>query len=313
MKELVIISGKGGTGKTSVTASFAALASGAVLADCDVDAADLHLILAPEVRQRADFSGGKLARIVSERCTGCGTCQEVCAFDAIRMEPSQGAAGKLRAQVVPFSCEGCGVCAWFCPNDAVDFSPTVHGEWYISDTRYGPMVHAKLGIAQDNSGKLVSLVRKEARQRAEEDGKNLIIVDGPPGIGCPVIASITGASMVLVVAEPTVSGLHDLERVASLTKHFGISGVVCVNKWDLNPMLADAIEASALAHGFTLGGRVRYDRAVTEAQCHKRAVVEFQDDGCATDLRLLWAAVRDVLDRTDASSCAATACWEAER
>jgi MinD superfamily P-loop ATPase len=295
MNELVVISGKGGTGKTSVVASFAALAKDAVLADCDVDAADLHLVLAPEIRRSEEFSGGKCARIETERCTACGLCLELCAFDAIRLDVS--AAGGKAYRVDPISCEGCGVCAWFCPEQAISFNPAVEGMWYVSDTRHGPMVHAKLGIAQDNSGKLVSLVRKEVRKIAETRGSGLLLVDGPPGIGCPVIASITGSSLVLVVTEPTVSGLHDLKRVAELTEHFGIPGLFCVNKWDLNPRMAEEIEACALAHGFTNAGRIRYDRGVTRAQMQQQSVVEYQSDGCAADIRALWRNVSEELTR----------------
>ena len=287
MKELVIISGKGGTGKTSVTASFAVLAEKAVLADCDVDAADLHLVLKPDVRERHDFRSGHEAVIREADCTGCGVCRDLCRFDAVRTHETEAGA---RCVVDPVACEGCGVCVRFCPEQAIDFPERLCGEWMVSDTRCGPMVHARLGVAAENSGKLVATVRQEARRIAEEQGRNLVIVDGPPGIGCPVIASLSGAAQVLVVTEPTVSGEHDLARVLKLAAHFGIPASICVNKWDLNPEMTERIEKQAQTLGATVAGRIRYDRAVTQAQIQERAVVEI-DAPCAEDIRALWAGL----------------------
>jgi len=295
VRELVVISGKGGTGKTSIVASFAALAEKAVLADCDVDAADLHLILEPTLVKREEFSGGSRARILHERCTGCGKCQEVCRFGAIYPdEPDNGKVGKAYC-VDPIACEGCGVCAWFCPENAIEFAPAVNGEWFISNTRRGPLVHARLGVAEENSGKLVTIVRTQAKKIAEDRKLDLVIIDAAPGIGCPVIASITGADLVLVVTEPTLSGLHDLQRVADLTKHFGIETLVCINKWDLNEEIASRIEAQARRRGLSSPGRVRYDRAVTEAQIQKKSLVEYQQNGAATEIKQLWADVLKVI------------------
>jgi MinD superfamily P-loop ATPase len=294
-KELAVISGKGGTGKTSIVASFAALAEGAVLADCDVDAADLHLVLDPQYLRKEPFSGGKRARIMAGHCTACGKCEEVCRFDAIYYDgPGNGTIDRT-FRVDPIACEGCGVCAWFCADEAIEFAPAVNGEWYVSETRHGRMVHAKLGIAEENSGKLVSTVRQEARTVARELDAGLIIIDGSPGIGCPVIASITGADLVLVVTEPTLSGLHDLDRVADLTKHFGIPTLVSVNKWDLNPEITSRIEEESRGRGIEMAGRVRYDRAVTDAQIHRLAVVEYQRNGCADDIRGVWKEVGERL------------------
>ena len=291
MKELVVISGKGGTGKTSIVASFAALPDKAVVADCDVDAADLHLVLDPTVRKREKFTGGSRARIMSGHCTACGKCEELCRFDAIYFDgPGNGKVAKT-FRVDPVACEGCGVCAWFCAEDAIEFAPAINGEWFVSDTRHGPMVHAKLGVAEENSGKLVSLVRAEAKKIAGERNLDLILIDGAPGIGCPVIASITGSDFVLIVTEPTLSGMHDLGRVVDLTKHFGIPAGICVNKWDLNREIASAIEDDAVNRGLTAFGRVRYDRAVTEAQVHRKCIVEHGDSGAAADVRQLWEAV----------------------
>ena len=291
MKELVVISGKGGTGKTSIVASFAALASKAVIADCDVDAADLHLVIEPTVVRREEFSGGSRARIKTGRCTACGKCEEVCRFDAIYFDgPGNGKVEKTY-RVDPIGCEGCGVCAWFCTDEAIEFGPVVNGEWFISDTRLGPMVHAKLGVAEENSGKLVSLVRAQAKKIAEDRNLDLALIDGAPGIGCPVIASIAGADLVLAVTEPTLSGLHDLQRVADLTRHFGIETLVCINKWDLNPDVASQIETQVRGRGLKLAGRVRYDRAVTDAQIRKLSVVEYARNGVAGDIEGLWADV----------------------
>jgi MinD superfamily P-loop ATPase len=295
MKELVVISGKGGTGKTSIVAAFATLADHAVLADCDVDAADLHLVLEPRIVRRETFSGGARARIVPERCTACGKCAEVCRVDAVSWR--EGAEGE-RAKVYridPIACEGCGVCAWFCPEDAIDFAPAVNGEWFVSETRAGPMVHAKLGVAEENSGKLVSLVREQARKTAASQERDLVLIDGSPGIGCPVIASITGVDLALVVAEPTLSGLHDLERVSDLTGHFRVETLICINKWDINEDLTSEIETWARRRGLKLAGKVRYDPAVTEAQIRRQSVAEYAMDGVTADVRRVWANVLKAL------------------
>ena len=291
MKELVVISGKGGTGKTSIVASFAALAENKVLADCDVDAADLHLVLEPEVEHTEDFSGGKRAKIVPVRCRGCGNCLEVCRYDAVTRDTDLEEGAKVKYRIDPIGCEGCGVCVRACPADAITFEPAINGQWYRSRTRLGPLVHAKLGIAEENSGKLVTLVRDHAKKIAEEKNLDLIIIDGSPGIGCPVIASVTGADLVLVVTEPTQSGKHDLERVTDLTKHFGIPTLVCINKWDLNPGIASEIEALAGNRHAQVAGKVRYDNAITAAQIQRLSVVEYSKNGVAEDIKSLWAEV----------------------
>jgi len=295
IRELVVISGKGGTGKTSVVASFAALAEKSVVADCDVDAADLHLVLAPQVLERADFTGGKSAKMIVESCVGCGKCAEVCRFDAVSFDgPANDVIAKTY-RIDPLSCEGCGVCAHFCPAQAIDFSPQVSGEYYISTTRFGPLVHARLGIGEGNSGKLVTLVRREARRVAEEKGLDLIIIDGAPGIGCPVIASITGASFVLIVTEPTLSGLHDLDRVADLAAHFGIPAYVCINKCDINAQMTRQIDKHASTRGLEVLGTIRYDPAVTHAQLDGVSVVELGNCNAADDIRRIWARLEPLL------------------
>lgn len=288
MKEIVVVSGKGGTGKTSLVASFAALASKPVLADCDVDAADLHLVLPPAVVRREVFTGGKRAKVLVEKCNGCGQCRELCRFGAVRDgTPCDDYPGTTYS-IDPIACEGCGVCAWFCPEEAIRLEDAANGEWFISRTLYGPMVHARLGIAEENSGKLVTLIRKEARRIAEEDGRHYVIVDGSPGIGCPVIASITGSDLVVVVTEPTVSGEHDLERVADLAKQLNVPAVLCVNKFDLNREMADRIEEGAASRGLGSVGNVRYDKVVTKAQTAKSAVVEYTALPISNDIERVW-------------------------
>ena len=291
MKEMVVISGKGGTGKTSIVAAFAALAKDAVLADCDVDAADLHLVLEPKIKQQSDFSGGKQAFIVAEKCVGCGKCEEVCRFDAITFNGPANDTVSRTFTVDPISCEGCKVCVEFCPEDAIEFNDSINGQWFISDTRFGTMVHAKLGIAEENSGKLVSLIRKEAKRIAEEEKKDLIIIDGSPGIGCPVIASIAGADLVLIITEPTLSGKHDLKRVAELAAGFNIPTLVAINKFDLNPDMAVQIEEDTRKCNIKVIGKIRYDKAFTKAQIMKCSVVEYTGGAVTEDIKALWKNV----------------------
>ncbi|MDX9787679.1 MAG: 4Fe-4S binding protein [Desulfobacterales bacterium] len=282
MKELVVISGKGGTGKTSLTAAFAALADNAVLCDADVDAADLHLLASPRILERNDFQSGGVAEITPSLCSQCGLCREKCRFDAI-LETFE---------VDEISCEGCGVCVWLCPESAIEFKEKVCGEWFLSDTRFGPMVHARLGIAEENSGKLVSLVRKEAKQLAEKQDRNLIITDGPPGVGCPVIASIGGATAVLIVTEPTVSGLHDMERVAQLAAHFKVPALLCVNKYDLNPEKTLAIETLAAEMGIKVLEAIPFDPVMIRAMVQEQTVLEYDAASEISHvIRRIWEAI----------------------
>jgi len=285
MKEVVVLSGKGGTGKTSLTASFAILADRPVIADCDVDAADLHLVLSPKVKERHQFFSGHEAVIRPQDCSECGVCLEYCRFDAVRVNGKRGSGAAF--YIDPLSCEGCGVCVEFCQQEAIDFPERLCGEWMVSETRRGPMVHAQLGIAGENSGKLVSIIRREAHRIADEASHSLILVDGPPGIGCPVIASLTGAALVLVVTEPSVAGEHDLERILTLIRHFKIPTAVCVNKWDINLEMTERIENKVGQAGAQIAGRIRYDPAVTLAQIQERAVVE-TDAPSAEDIRKIW-------------------------
>jgi len=268
MKELVVISGKGGTGKTSLMAAFASLAKDKVLCDADVDAADLHLLTDPKIKERHDFQGGGIAVINSDKCTECGLCRDLCRWEAISEQ----------FEVDSIECEGCGVCVDFCPEQAIDFPLKTCGQWFISDTRFGPMAHARLGIAEENSGKLVTLVRQEAKKLAEKQNLNLLITDGPPGIGCPVIASIGGATVLLIVTEPTVSGLHDMERVAQLAAHFKVPGMVCVNKFDLNLDQTQAIEKLAKEKKMTVLGRIPFDPVFTKSMVQGKTIFEYNTE-----------------------------------
>jgi MinD superfamily P-loop ATPase len=290
MKEIVIISGKGGTGKTSITASFAAIARNKVaLADCDVDAADLHIILDPSIKYRAQFKSGHKALINQDKCIQCNDCKHYCRYDAVTKQSSD--TDKTRYTIDPIACEGCGVCVHVCPVQAIDFKEEVCGEWYISDTRFGPMVHARLGIAAENSGRLVTLVRKEANRVALESNLDYVLIDGSPGIGCPVIASLTAANTALIVTEPTVSGNHDLRRIADLTKKLGIKTFVCINKWDINPSLGKEIIKFAEQNNLHFAGTIRYDKNITNAQRNKMSIIEYTDTGASEDIVKIWNSI----------------------
>ena len=290
MKEIVVCSGKGGTGKTSFIASFAALAANSVLVDCDVDAADLHLVLPHRIIQRREFRSGKEAIIRQDDCNGCGTCYDLCEFSAI--EESHNPDGSNSYVIDPLVCEGCGVCVHFCPEQAIDFPETVSGEWFISETPHGPLVHARLGIAAENSGKLVALVRNEAKKLAKQRNLDLLLVDGPPGIGCPVIASLTGATVALVVTEPTVSGLHDLERVVELAGYFHIPVFVCINKYDINSVVTEKICDYCREQKLTFVGKIPYDPEVTAAQLAGTSVVEHNSSAAAKAIEDTWRNIQ---------------------
>ncbi len=285
MKEIVVLSGKGGTGKTSIAGAFAVLAENKVLVDCDVDAADLHLILKPSVRETHEFWSGQVAIIDQKRCTRCGLCVERCRFEAIS-----------DFTIDQVSCEGCGFCARICPENAITMQKTMSGHWHRSDTDYGTLVHAELGVAQENSGKLVALIRKQARQIAETQKADLIISDGPPGIGCPVISSLSGASLALLVTEPTLSGMHDLERVLQLCQHFNVPAAVCINKYDINGENTRQIERYCYDENVKVVARVPFDAAVTEAIAHGVPVVVYSEGTASREIRHLWHNVVMMLD-----------------
>jgi len=277
MKEVVILSGKGGTGKTSIVGSFAAIAQNKVMADCDVDAADLHLLLSPSIKEENEFLSGQVAVIDKDKCIECDLCQDECRFDAIS-----------DYSVDPISCEGCGFCSHICPVEAITMKECKAGDWFISDSKYGPLVHARLGIAQENSGKLVALVRQQAKELAEKNGLDYVISDGPPGIGCPVISSLSGVSLALIVTEPTLSGIHDMERVLDVCKHFGVPSMVCINKYDLNDKNTIAIHDYCRESGVDVAAMIPFDNAVTEAMVKGVSVVEYSDGQVAREIKSLW-------------------------
>lgn len=280
MRELVVLSGKGGTGKTSIVGSLAALAEKKVMADCDVDAADLHLLLNPSVKQKEEFWSGQSAVIDSEKCTKCGLCVKLCRFDAIH-----------NFKVDPIACEGCGFCSHICPVDAITMKDNMAGYLFISDTKYGPLVHAKLGIAQENSGKLVAKVRQESKKVAAEIGAEYIICDGPPGIGCPVVSSLSGANMALLVIEPTLSGIHDMERVIGVCHHFNIPALVCINKYDINEENSQKIERYCKTQNVEVVAKIPFDNVVTEAMVKGIPVVEYSESAVSKEIKSLWQNV----------------------
>ena len=285
MMQLTVISGKGGTGKTTLTAAFASLAKGKVLADCDVDAADLHLILNPTVKRRESFSGGRSPVVDAEKCTKCGICTEVCRFDAIE-----------DGEVDLIACDHCGLCVYACPENAITLEEDFNGEWYVSETDYGPMVHARLGMGEENSGKLVTVVRKEASEIAKERNLNLVIIDGPPGIGCPVISSIAGVDLVLVVVEPTLSGIHDMERILGLANHFKIPALACINKYDINLVNTKKIQDYCERNGVEVLGMIPFDSKVIDALVQRKSIVEYPCEVVTKEVTGIWERVLEQLN-----------------
>ncbi len=287
MRELLIASGKGGTGKTTIAACLAAMEkSSKIVADADVDASDLFILLDPQTTMSREFRAGRVATIRGDLCTQCGQCREACRFEAISEQ----------FQVQFAECEGCGVCAQVCPVQAVSFTDRNSGQWYVSNTRFGPFVHARLHPGEENSGKLVALVRHQARVLAEEQNISWLIVDGPPGIGCPVISAMAGAGAVLMVTEPTPSGLHDLKRVAELASHFRLVRTVCINKWDLNPQVTEEIERFCQDQQIPVVGKIPYDLVVSRALVARRVLVEWAPESrVAEEIQRLWERVRPLV------------------
>ncbi len=286
MKQLTIISGKGGTGKTSITAAFASLVKNSVFADCDVDAADLHIILKPKIKKTINFHGLKTASVNKDICTYCKKCYEFCKFNAISKD----------IVVNKDMCEGCGVCSYVCPVDAIKMIDRESGFVYISDTRFGPMSHAFLKTAEEASGKLVTLVRNNAKDIAEEMNMDLILIDGPPGIGCPVIASITGVDLVLIVTEPTLSGIHDLNRIYDVTHHFRIPAVVCINKYDINLENLKQIEDHCKKNNISIVGKLSYDNSITRAMVDEKTIFEYSNGNLCDDIKKMWEKIEGLLD-----------------
>lgn len=282
MKQLAVLSGKGGTGKTTITASFAALARNAIVADCDVDAPDLHMLLHPRIVKTQEFRGSKLAMIDEAKCSKCGLCRQKCKFNTITEN----------LQIDPVSCEGCGVCSLVCPTNAITLTERFSGNAYISKTKYGFMTHALLNPGESNSGKLVTLVRQNAKMLAEKERADLVIIDGSPGIGCPVIASVTGVDAGLVVTEPTVSGIHDLERVSRLLAHFSVLPFVCVNKYDINVENTEKIARFCKENSIEIVGKIPFNMVVTEAMVNGKTVAEYSPESdVAKEIENIWKKV----------------------
>ncbi len=289
MKEILVISGKGGTGKTSVTAAFAHLADKAIVCDLDVDAPDLHLILSPAEKSRNDFVSGNRALVIPDKCDGCGKCAELCRFEAITINDG-------KALIDDFNCEGCKVCVTFCPTQAIEFPENFCGRWYLSETRFGPLVHAQLFPGEENSGRLVALLRQQARKLASADKAGLILSDGPPGIGCPVISSLSGCDMAVIVTEPTQSAIHDLQRVADLCDHFKVKSCILINKSDLNPSLAEDIRHKAKQRGIECVGRLPFDQVFVQAVVAGKAVTEIDDGKATAEIKKAWQNVEKILN-----------------
>jgi len=292
MKQLVILSGKGGTGKTTIAAALAHLASqeaSIVLADADVDAANLELVLSPQIQAEGEFAGGGVAVIDPELCTACGICDEVCRFEAV-------IPGDEVYTVDELGCEGCGACVYACPVEAIEMQEQLDGKWFRSQARYGPLFHAHLFAARENSGKLVTLIKNKARDLALERGADYLLVDGPPGIGCPVIAAISGTDLTLLVTEPTVAGAHDLGRILGVARHFGIPAAVCINKYDLNPAKTKEIAAWCAAQGVPIMGRIPFDQEVTRAMVQGKPITEHSDGAVTEELQRVWAWLKARLD-----------------
>ena len=301
MKQLVILSGKGGTGKTSLAAAFAHLALDggfpirAVLADADVDAANLELVLRPSRQETHDFTGGSVAVIDPQRCQGCGICQQVCRFDAVFPPEIE----EIVYTIDPIACDGCAACIYQCPEDAIHMQPQIAGRWYRSQSRYGTLFHADLFPAQENSGKLVTLVKQNARLLALDTDCQVVIVDGPPGIGCPVIAAAAGADLALIVTEPSLAGIHDLARVLETTTHFRIPSLVVINKADLYPPGTSQIEAMCAEMGVEVIGCIPFDPAVTEAMLNGEPLTAYSPDSPASHaLVTAWQTVVNRLQVT---------------
>ena len=291
MKQIVIISGKGGTGKTVLTASLASLAKDKVMVDCDVDAADLHLLLHPAVRERFEFRSGQSARLDKGKCVECGECIDMCRFDAIGKD----------FVIDPVSCEGCALCSRICRYGAIAMEENISGEWFISDTRYGPFVHARLGIAEDNSGKLVSMVRQAAKEIAEKEKKSYILIDGPPGIGCPVIAAITDTDLAVVVTEPTLSGIHDMLRIIDTTAHFQVPTRVVINKYDLNPENSEKIVEICASKKIEILGRITFSAKVPRSLVKAVPYVEYAHDEVAEEMISIWHKMESIIQEEKSS------------
>ncbi|MFC1850948.1 4Fe-4S binding protein [candidate division CSSED10-310 bacterium] len=295
MKQITVISGKGGTGKTSLVAAFGQLAKNVVLADCDVDAANLHLIIKPiSYRQEPELVRSGFEMVLdAEYCTLCGECEPVCRFDAVHILPLPEKQGQLLPVFDPLACEGCGCCADICPTEAIGIRDKEIGYLFRSNTRFGPMVHARLNIAESNSGKLVTLVRNNAKEYAEKENRQWLLIDGSPGIGCPVIASLTGVDFALIVTEATESGRHDFLRILELCAHFKIKSFTIVNKFDLNEDVTEKIKSDAKKRGVEILGTIPFNPLFVEAMVQEQTILEYAPrDKSAQILRDLWEKLK---------------------
>ncbi len=284
LKQVTIVSGKGGTGKTTVVASFAALAQSKVIADCDVDASNLYLLMHPEDREQGEFTGAKIAVRDEDKCTRCGECERRCRFDAITVD-----------EVDELACEGCGLCVLACPVGALRLEPVVVGTWYTGESRYGPMAHAHLLPAAESSGKLVTLVRQKAENLAYQHGLDLVIIDGPPGLGCTTTAALTDIDLAVIVTEPTLSGIHDMERLVQLIGHFGLPAAVIINKADINADNTAKLRRYCTEQNMPLLGEIPWDRTVTDALAAKMPLVEHNDGPAAQAVRDAWRQAEQLI------------------
>lgn len=282
MRQVSIVSGKGGTGKTSITSAFASIAQNKILVDCDVDAADLFLITQPSILKSHEYEGGKIAVLDSVICTNCGICVDLCRFDAIHVVNKQ-------TTISEFSCDGCRLCEIACPVDAIKMVENRESRWFESETRFGPMIHAKLGIGEDNSGKLVTKIRDVANKKAKELDMETVLIDGPPGIGCPVISTLTGVNVALMVTEPTLSGKHDLERLIELAKGFKLKSYILINKYDLNTTISDEIDSLCRKENIEILAKVPFNRDFVDAMVNQQTVIEYAPDSILSkQLKEVW-------------------------
>ena len=282
MKQIVVASGKGGTGKTSIVASFASLTN-AVFTDCDVDAPNLHLILKPEIIEKILYEGMEVAEINEEECIKCGACQKACRFGAIE-----------NYRVVNEKCEGCGVCTLVCPVNAIEMKKRITGHIFVGNTRFGKFIYGLLSAGEEASGKLVNQVRKKAEEIAKKEDKNFIIIDAPAGIGCPVIASIGNTDLVVIVAEPTMAAIHDMERILNVAEHFNVATVVVVNKYDINKEMTEKIEEFCKEKNVEVVGKIPFNKKFTEAMVKGMNIVEYDED-IADLMRKIWNKIENKL------------------
>jgi MinD superfamily P-loop ATPase len=297
VKEIVILSGKGGTGKTTLSSCFSYLNKNSVIVDCDVDAANLHLTFEPEIVEKIEFIGGKQASVITDRCIGCGKCLEVCKFDAVFFDgPANDFCDKTYT-IDHLFCEGCKVCYEFCPAKAISFEDAVNGHIYISKSMYGPFVHAVLGPGEENSGKLVARLKKMSKEIAEKEGIEHIITDASPGIGCPVIASLSGADVLLAVTEPTLSGMHDLKRIIDLAKHFQLKIMVCINKWDINEEITNQIINYLKENSIENVGNISFSKKFVKANVDGKIVLEYNDADINREIESVFIKTMDFFNK----------------